>query len=625
MPGAAAGPDEFLPPRVPDRRSRVVVGLSGAVHSDGILRRAADLTERLIDGELLAVHVVDAGARDGRPPIEMEALRQAVEVRGGSFHSVLGSDPPTALTDFARLVGAHTVVVGVPGGRRSARRSPMSGQLLRQAGQLDIVEVVAGSPPVERRRRGVGHRRRLLGWLVAVGLLVALTGALVAAGRHISLAGDVSLYLLLVVVSALVGGFAPAAGCAVLASLALNWFFTLPLHTLSVTEPGNVVALAAFLCVALLVSRVVDLSARRSGLAARAGAEAETMSALAGTVLRGGDAVAALLERVRETFGMRSASLLERTDTGWRAVAQAGPGAPTSPSQADEVVDVADGRALAVAGPALAEENRRVFGAFAAQVAVAYRERMLAEAAASVTLLEQMERARTALLNAVSHDLRTPIAAAKAAVSSLLAVDIAWSDADRTELLTAADGALNRLTVLVTNLLDLSRLQAGVMPVMSDPVGLDDVVFRALDTALPTGGQQGTVAVDVDVPAELPEVRADAGLLERVVANLVQNALRYGGPGGSVEIRGRAAGPDRVELWVVDHGPGLPLGQEEAVFAPFQRLGDVPVDGTGVGLGLAIVRGFTEVMGGTVRIAQTPGGGASLVLSLPSATPGAAE
>jgi two-component system, OmpR family, sensor histidine kinase KdpD len=312
---------------------------------------------------------------------------------------------------------------------------------------------------------------------------------------------------------------------------------------------------------------------------------------------------------------MTSVSLLENTSPGsWSVLASVGAAAPTSPSAADCTAEIDDDRQLALKGHLLPAEDQRVLSAFAAQVAVAYRQRQLDEAVRAVAPLAESERARTALLNAVSHDLRTPIAAAKASVSSLRAADVQWSDADRGELLASADGALDRLTDLVTNLLDLSRLQAGVLPVLTAPVGLDDIVSRALDHAAGAGEN-----VEVDVPADLPEVIADAGLLERVIANLVQNALRYSPDGSPVRIAASTHG-GRVELRVVDRGPGIEQSQAARVFDAFQRLDDAPMAGAGVGLGLAIARGFAEAMGGSVTAEETPGGGATLVVDLQATT-----
>lgn len=228
--------------------------------------------------------------------------------------------------------------------------------------------------------------------------------------------------------------------------------------------------------------------------------------------------------------------------------------------------------------------------------------------------LVESGRQRATLLNAVSHDLRTPIAAAKAAVASLRSTDVTWSEADRNELLGTAETALDRLSGLVTNLLDLSRLQAGAMPVASAVVGLDDVVSRALDYVDPG------VRVDVAIPPELTEVVADAGLLERVVANLLQNALRYAPPATTVSVTASRNGA-QIELRIVDHGPGFPVDTVDEAFRPFQRTNDAPTDGGGVGLGLAISRGFAEAMDGDVRVEQTAGGGATVVVSLRAAPP----
>jgi two-component system sensor histidine kinase KdpD len=268
-------------------------------------------------------------------------------------------------------------------------------------------------------------------------------------------------------------------------------------------------------------------------------------------------------------------------------------------------------------GRVLPAEDRRVLGAFAAQVAAAYRQRELAQEAEAARPLAESDRQRTALLNAVSHDLRTPLAAAKAAISSLRMRDVDWPAADRDRWLADADAAVDRLTDLVTSLLDLSRLDAGALPVVVAPVAVEDVVSRALDHVA------RDVPLDVDIPAELPEVLADGVLLERVVANLVQNGVRYAPPGQPVRVAASAHG-ETVEIRVVDRGPGIPDDLRDSVFEPFQRRDDVPVDGAGVGLGLAVARGLTQAMGGSVTAEETPGGGATFVVSLQRASVAAA-
>jgi two-component system sensor histidine kinase KdpD len=294
-------------------------------------------------------------------------------------------------------------------------------------------------------------------------------------------------------------------------------------------------------------------------------------------------------------------------------VASAGDDPCRAPREADTEVPAGDSLRLALRGRPLRAEDQRVVGAFAAQAAVVLERSRLAEAAAAAAPLAAVDRMRTALLAAVGHDLRTPLASAKAAVTSLRSRDVDWTARDREELLLTADESLDRLARLVDNLLDMSRLNAGAMSVFSRPVALDEVVPRALDDL----GSSGDGVV-VDVPDDLPEVYADPGLLERVLANLVANAVRYSPPGRPPLVTGSRLG-DRVELRVVDRGPGIPAADLDKVFVPFQRLGDT--DNTiGVGLGLALSRGLTEAMGGELTPEETPGGGLTMVVALPTAS-----
>ena len=230
-----------------------------------------------------------------------------------------------------------------------------------------------------------------------------------------------------------------------------------------------------------------------------------------------------------------------------------------------------------------------------------------AEAARRVT---EADRMRAALLTTLSHDLRSPLAAAKAAVSGLRAADAPLSAADRDELLAAADESLDQLARLVASLLDMSRLQAGKLSVFPRPAALGDIVAHALDDV-------GPRSVTVRVPAGLPEVMADPALMQRVIVNLASNALRYSPPGTPPLLTARARG-GRVELRVIDRGPGIPRTERDRAFLPFQRLGDTAAS-PGVGLGLALSRGLTEAMGGTLDPHETPGGGLTMVISLAAA------
>lgn len=344
-------------------------------------------------------------------------------------------------------------------------------------------------------RGSVSARRQAYGYLLAAVGAAVLVAVLVPLRGHLDLASDALLFLLLVVTAAILGGLGPALLAGALGSVLLNFFFTRPFHTFRIQESNDILAVLVFTAVALMVSWVVDLAARRAS-AVREAAE-----------------------------------------------------------------------------------------------------------------LEAGNRLRTALLAAVGHDLRTPLATAKAVVSGLRSHEVNLTEDDRDELLETADDALDRLGALVEDLLDLSRLQSGAMPVRTRPVPVDDVITRALDDL----GVEPR-AVVLDVPEQLPDVVVDPGLLERVIVNVVANAQRYA---PEPPLLTAVALDDRVELHVVDTGPGIPPADRDRVFRPFQRLGDSGT--TGLGLGLALSRGLVEAMAGTLVPKETPGGGLTLVISLPAA------
>lgn len=231
--------------------------------------------------------------------------------------------------------------------------------------------------------------------------------------------------------------------------------------------------------------------------------------------------------------------------------------------------------------------------------------------AARAKALAKDNRSRTALLAAVSHDLRTPLAAIKAGASSPRAQDVSFSDADRADLLESIEQSADKLTGLVANLLDMSRLQSGAVAPRPEHLSLGEVV-QDVSVGLNTAG-----VVRSTMSAGIPLVIADRGLLERVLANVLENALRHWA--GEVVVTG-AALSDRVQLRIVDRGPGVPRAGKETIFAPFQRFGDAP-KGNGVGLGLAVARGLMDAMNGTIQAEDTPGGGLTIVLELPRADP----
>jgi two-component system, OmpR family, sensor histidine kinase KdpD len=445
-------------------------------------------------------------------------------------------------------------------------------------------------------------RRRLYGAALALAAIPLLTLALVAARPSLDPADDLLIYLVIVVATAVVGGFWPAVLAAVAASLLVNWYFTPPLHNFSIGEPRNLLALVLFVTVAVAVSSVVHLAARRAQQAASSREEAASLLTLAQTVLGGADTPVAILDHLTSTIGGR-AELQERVAGRWVPVASSG--IPDAMDGATRV-EIRQDLALIVAEHDETASPGLLVG-FAAQAAAALDRERLRTQAAQAEALAEGNRMRTALLAAVSHDLRTPLASIKASASSLRQTDVEWSAADQAALLATIDNNADRLDALIGNLLDMSRLHTGSLEPFLRPTAIDEVAPVALR------GLDASAQLRMEVPDGLPLVRADPGLLERVLANLFSNALRHSPPSRPPTLRARKF-HGKVLLEVVDHGPGVPDELKARIFEPFQRL-----DGHhgGVGLGLAVAKGFAEAMGGTIAAADTPNGGLTIKVTLP--------
>ncbi len=605
-----------------EARERVVVALTGGPEGETLVRRAARIAARSAGGDLLAVHVARSDGLADASPETLAEQRLLVESLGGTYHQVLGEDVPEALLTFARAENATQLVLGDSRRPQLARIfSPgTAANTVRASGDIDVHIVThphtgRGVSLPQGGRGSLSTRRKARGYLLAVLLPPLLTACLVPLRGQVNLLSDVLLFLLLTVVVSLVGGLLPALIAAVAGSVLLNFFFTPPLHTFTIGETNNALALMVFVLVASLVSSTVDLAARRTRQAARAAAEARILANLAGSVLGGEEALAAMLQRVRETFGLASVTLLERSEEEWTPIASAGTPVNVPDSGADTEVPAGKDLRLVLRGPLLRAEDQRLVGAFAAQAAVVVDHIRLSRTAAEAAPLAEANKVRTALLAAVGHDFRTPLAAAKAAVSTLLSWDIDLSPDDRRELLLAADTSLDRLTALVDNLLDMSRLQLGAMSIDLQPTAVDEVAARALDDLGPDGKR-----VLIDPADDLPLVLADPGLLERVLSNLAANALRYAPADAPPHLTSSRLG-NRVEVRVIDRGPGIPHEHWDQIFLPFQRLGDTD-NTTGIGLGLALSKGLTEAMGGSLDPEETPGGGLTMVVSLPAVAEG---
>ncbi|RZS39315.1 two-component system sensor histidine kinase KdpD [Herbihabitans rhizosphaerae] len=607
-----------------EARERVVVAITGGAESEALIRRASRIAARA-GADLLVLTILRGDGLAGAPPYAIARLRKLAEDVGATFHTVVGDDVPAALLDFARGVNATQLVLGTSRRSRLARLfdEGIGAAVVQQSGPIDVHMVTHDEAQRGRRFRlwpkVMVPDRALLGWALAIVLPAAVTLVCVLLREELILSTNVVGYLMATVAVALVGGLGPALVASLLSALLLNYFFTEPLYTLSVDAQQNVVTLIAMVVVGVAVALVVDRAARRAEQAARARTEAALLASYARTVLTHPEPLDRLLEKVRENFGLTSVALLERRKGAWAMVTWVGATPCREPDEADVDVAVTPDVHLALRGRALPAADRTVLEAAAGQALMALRQQRMAADAAEARRHAEATELRTALLSAVGHDLRTPLTSIKAALGTLRAPDISLSTEDEAELLETIEESTDRLAGLIDNLLDSSRLATGAVAPRVKPVGYDEVVARALS------GVDGRDRISVDVDEALPRVLADAGLLERVVANVVDNALRHGVAGVArksdpreppVALRA-SAHADQVELRVVDNGKGLPKGTAESAFAPFQRLGDRDAT-SGVGLGLSVAKGFTDAMGGTIRAEDTPGGGLTVVISLPT-------
>ncbi|MEV7454308.1 DUF4118 domain-containing protein [Pseudarthrobacter oxydans] len=612
-------------------REKITVGVGGTTLDQELVRRAAKMLAAAAGGELHVVHVRTSSDGHGTEPgkdLELESLRRLTSELGGVFHAIGGEDVGSTLSAFARSINSTQIVLGAPFRRRrfSSRRG-VAAEVLRDAGATDVhlVNRPPGLSHSQRRSRPrLGRRREIPAFALALGLPPILQFILDLL-PHDQLSTDMLVHLTGIVGVALLGGLWPAVAAAVVAGLIVNYFSVRPVGSLSVIDPENVLALLIFVVVAVAVSLVVDRSAKLSKEAHIAGAEAAVLGDLSRRAVAEGNSIPAFLDQVREHFQAKGAGLWVRHRPGpgrgsaWKLQEFSGEVRPGDVSAADTAEQLDGDRMLTLAGKELSQDERRLLPAFGAHLlALVQREELSASQRENLRLAEG-NTMRTSILRAVSHDLRTPLAGIKLASSSLRDKTITLGPGEQGELLATIEHGADRLDRLVSNLLDMSRITADSVAPLIRPVYWADVVGEALRAV-------ESEHLRVLLPDNMPPVDADPGMLERVIANLVENALKYA-PDSNVVIAGAVggAGSARIgdvpasELTIVDHGIGIPADDVLAMFRPFQRADDT-TPGTGIGLGLAVAKGFTEAMGGVLLAEPTPGGGLTMVVRLPLST-----
>jgi two-component system sensor histidine kinase KdpD len=657
-----------------ETRERVLVSVTGARGSAELIRRAARMAMRT-KAELIGVHVRTDETITQSGSEGLVANRALLDDLGGRYVEVVGADVADALVSVARSENATQLIMGATHRSRItelARGSVINSVIRAAGGSLDVHVIATDErrtrvsvadkdrPPPATIEGDVAHpgdtegrhrhvsvgrwrtvltpvsmRRQATALLIGLAGFPLLTLILTANRSHVGLSTALSAYLILVIAIAVVGGVGPALLGSVAGFLLLNWYFSPPIHTFTIADTRDIAALVMFLLTAGVVSVLVDISARRTEAANRARADARMLARAAGRMLASeGDPLPALLGELTIAFRVTSASILrnvvERNPFGvtsatdaqgrdrWTTVAAVGDQPPLAPVEATAVVPLTDREVLALSGRPMSPGDREILTAFAAQLATALTTgRLHDEAAAAETEVRGLQLG-SGLLAAVGHDLRTPLAAIKVASSSLLSDHLSFGPDETRTLLQTIDEEADRLSGLVENLLDLSRLRTRTLEVLDRPVDVADLIEAAVVSASP---EQEPI---VTVPEDLAPVRTDPFLVERALANLIDNAVRHGGS-ESVRIEaGAVPVAGRVDIRIVDRGPGIPRQERERVFEPFHRTasGDVR---SGVGLGLTVARGFIEAVGGRLEIEDTPGGGCTAVVRLPVVPHGGAD
>lgn len=599
-------------------RERILVAISGGPESETLVRRGARIAARGAGGELDVLYVARADGLTGAPLDAIAQVRRLTEEVGGTFHTVSGEDRARAVLQFARAENASTILIGATRRPwwRALVRPGVSAAVIDGSGDIDVHVVTheyaggqtrpVASPPLTRRRVAEGYLFGLIGLAVLTALLWLLQERF---GYRLGLPLIVQIYLVHTIVTSLIGGMVPALATAILSSLTVNWFFTPPLGTLTIASPENAAALVLFVVVAAAVSLVVHRSSRRAAAALAARQESAALAELTHTLLGSTEQLALLLRRAVDMFGVTGAAVIrrKRADEPSAVVDRTDDFDPATDRSTTERID--DEHDLVLTGALVPAARKRLLAAYAAHAGAILARRALQEQARGAEELTRDNRARTALLSAVSHDLRTPLAGIKAAIGSLRSHDVEFSPADTAELEEAIEESADRLENLIGNLLDMSRLQVGALVAHPRRTDLGEIVPAALE------GSAGSDQVTWEFGEGARYAIADPGLLERVLGNLIENAIRHNAPREVVRVTtGRVRG--EVHVRVIDRGPGIPESLRSQVFQPFQRYTDS--GGDGVGLGLAVARGLTEAMGGTLTADDTPGGGLTMVVALPA-------
>lgn len=502
----------------------------------------------------------------------------------------------------------------------------------------DPSEIRGHGIPILGRLTRTTPNLRIAGYVIAVGGTAIVTLTFLPFRDDILPLSKGFAFLAVVVAAAATGSLGPGIAASVLGFLCFNFFFLPPYGRWTIARPEHVVVLFAFLALSVIISELLARAAERARTAEAREAELRTIQELSReltTRVPGQDTIAMALLTVKNAFGYEAAALfVEQTEEVRGLVQQVTVGAepgsvdanwdPRSSDRPPERLPLSvGGRMLGLVvlkgeRPPLTPAESRVLRAFCDQLALVLERDRLLRSATDAEVYRQTESVRRSMLAAVSHDLRSPLAAIKASVTDLLDDAPGTRAEDRREALEAIDAETDRLNALIANLLDMSRIEAGALRARPQTVDLAEAIAEPVDRI---HRQRPEIDVSVRIAPDAGWVRADPVFLDRIVSNLLENASKAGDPGaGHIEVDVRRSN-GQVAIRVVDHGPGVPQVAREQLFYPFYRMDDRNPR-LGSGLGLAICKGFVSLLDGEIWIEDTPGGGATFSFTLPAADGG---
>jgi two-component system sensor histidine kinase KdpD len=585
----------------------------------------------------------------------LTSVLRLAERLGAKVMTLQGTSVATAVVEYASMHNITKIIVGKPqrtGWLKLLRRSVVN-QIIRQSEHFDVYVITGRRVPLKRDKTLTRQQsRRWWAYLLGVALVVLSTALGVLMRPHVSPTTIIMIYLLSVVVSAFYFGLGPSIMVSVLSVLAFDFFHVPPFLTFAVADTQYVFTFLVLLLVGVVISYLTSRVRQQTEAARRRERQTASLYALGRDLATSNDLesyIHAIIKRARETFGhnaivflpdVRNKETLKPYADGPNVTADeselaaavwsfqhqriVGRGTDTLPNAKARYLPLVTARGavgvMAISAidtsDELTIEQERLLEAYADLAAVAIESILLGEEARNAQVLRDTEKLQTALLNSVSHDLRTPLVSIIGVLSSLQEEGMGLDDATKRNLIQVAREEAERLNHLITNLLNVSRIEAGAIRISKQPSDVQDLAGAALEQL---GGRASTRPIRIDIPAELPFIYVDFGLIVQTLVNVLDNALKYSPTDSPIEIKGRQVDHE-VYIEVADRGVGIPPQDLLRVFDKFYRI-QRPDNVEGTGLGLSICKGIIEAHGGRIAAENRPGGGTIIRLILPVAGP----